>query len=89
MRFRQRIYEIATPWGGFDEGFELGLYYGKVHQEKLKTIIRSNTDEIDEILCLIIDPKKIEISEEELIEKFNYESADLKTIDREWRIENY
>ena len=37
IRFRKQIYEISHPWGGFDEGFDISLYYGKVHQEKLKS----------------------------------------------------
>ena len=89
IRFRKQIYEIAHPWGGFDEGFDISLYYGKVHQENLKSLIRENTAEIDEILCLIIDPKRKQISEKDLIEKYNYDTVNLEKIDLDWRIANY
>ena len=89
LRFRKEIYDVVQPWSGFGAGFNNVLYFGKIHQENLKKLIRENTDEIDEILCLIIDPQKKVISEKELIEKYNYEVADLDEIDRVWEVENY
>lgn len=89
LDFRIKIYQVSMPWGGFDEGFNLALFYGKAHQDKLTRLIRENTNEIDQILCLIIDPLKKEITEEDLINKYNYPSDNLEDLDRKFYIENF
>ncbi len=89
MNFRKEVYKVANPWGGFLEGFEIGLYYGKCQAENLKQVIRENLGEIDETLSLLIDPKKKEYILEDLVNDFGYPDVDLKEMDREWEMENW
>lgn len=85
LRFRQEIYNLTYPTGGMLEGFSIGLHYSQYLQKELKDIIKSNLSDIDDTLCLILDPKKRVFKNEEI----DYAEVDLKSIDLEWRMENY
>ena len=64
--FRQEIYRIAYPNQGMLEGFSAGLEYSFYLQKRLKEIITAHLTEIDETLCLLIDPQKRDITKEEI-----------------------
>lgn len=85
LNFRQSIYNITYPWGGMLEGFSLGLSYSKYLQYQLKETIKNNTVDIDNTLCLILDPLKRDFDNSSI----GYEEIDLAKIDLEWRMENY
>lgn len=85
LNFRQSIYNITYPWGGMLEGFSLGLSYSKYLQYQLKETIKNNTVDIDNTLCLILDPLKRDFDNNSI----GYEEIDLAKIDLEWRMENY
>ncbi len=85
INFRQEIHKLTYPSGGMLEGFSTGLHYSFYLQEKLKKTIKNNLSEIDETLCLILDPTKKTVDKDEI----NYPEADLEDIDLEWRMENY
>lgn len=87
--FRQEVYKLTYPNEGMLEGFSPGLHYSFYLQNKLKTTIKENLDEIDETLCLILDPDKREIEMNTLLSQYKYEDHDFDTIDLEWRMENY
>lgn len=89
LSFRREIFKVTNPPKNIGSGLDLAIDFGRVKSEKLKKLIRENTSEIDEILCLLIDPKKQEISKEELIQKFKYQDVDLKEIDLKYRTENF
>ncbi|RPD50228.1 hypothetical protein DNI29_05375 [Hymenobacter sediminis] len=89
LNFRQQVYEVAYPNRGMDEGFSVGLLYGKELGNKLKDLIRDNTECIDNVLWLILDPLKRDIEIEKLIQQYGYQDVNLDSIDLEWRIENY
>jgi hypothetical protein len=85
LQFRQGIYNIAYPHGGMLEGFSTGLEYSFYLQKRFKEIVLSNLAEIDETLCLLIDPAKRSINKEDI----DYPQFDLETIDLNWEMENY
>lgn len=89
LHFRQEIYNVAYPDEGMLEGFSVGLLYSKFLQRKLKQIVKTNVEEIDDTLWIILDPGKRTIDKDELKKKYNYPDEDLDKIDLEWRVENY
>ncbi len=89
FRFRQEIYKLTYPNGGMTEGFSAGLYYSFYLQNKLKTLITDNLNEIDETLWLILDPTKRDIDKNTLVSQYQYRDHDFKAIDFEWEMENY
>ena len=89
INFRQSAYELSYPEGDMDMGFSVGVYYSKHLMGKVKNEIIDNLQEIDETLCLILDPEKRRIPLETLKEKFNYPDANLEKIDMEHYVENF
>ncbi|WP_162903286.1 hypothetical protein [Taibaiella koreensis] len=84
LRFRQEVFKLTYPNAGMLEGFSAGLHYSYYLQRQLKEVIAGNLSEIDETLCLILDPAKRTFSREEI----GYPDTDLDRIDLEWRIES-
>lgn len=89
LNFRHEIYKVAYPNEGMLEGFSVGLIYSQYLQSELKKVIKENLEEIDNTLWLILDPKQRDIDIEELKNQFNYNDADLDSIDLDWRVDNY
>ncbi|WP_422092049.1 hypothetical protein [Tenacibaculum ovolyticum] len=89
LNFRQEIYKVAYPNEGMLKGFSVGLIYSQYLQSELKNLIKSNLEEIDNTLWLILDPKQREVDIEELKSKYNYPDVDLDKIDLDWRVDNY
>lgn len=85
FHFRQEVYKVTYPGGGMLEGFSAGLHYSFYLQQQLKNVIRDHLAEIDETLCLVLDPAKRIFDKKQI----NYPEADLKDIDREWYMDNY
>ena len=85
LQFRQEVYKVTYPHGGMLEGFSAGLEFSFYLQKKFNDSITSNLTEIDETLCLLIDPEKKNVTKEEI----EYPDIDLETIDLNWRMENY
>ena len=89
FNFRQEVYKLTYPDGGMDEGFSAGLHYSFYLKQKLKTLITDNLHEIDETLWLILDPTKRNIEINTLVSQYKYVDHDFKTLDLDWRMENY
>ncbi|WP_347069836.1 hypothetical protein [Flavobacterium sp. WV_118_3] len=87
--FRKEVYKLTYPNGGMAEGFSAGLHYSFYLQNKLKTCITDNLNEIDETLWLILDPAKRDIDMNTLVSQYNYIDHDFKAIDFDWEMENY
>jgi len=58
LLFMQEVYNLTYPNDGMLEGFSTGLHYSFYLQAKLTDIIKTNVTEIDDTLCLLIDPQK-------------------------------
>jgi hypothetical protein len=84
FNFRGEIYKVSYRDAGPVEGFSAGLSYSHYLKKKLKDIIKSNVEEIDETLCLILDPTKSTIEKRELVENYKYPDVDLDTLDADW-----
>ncbi len=89
LLFRTRIHEFTIDSKGFDGGIDFAVQYGAFLQNNLQTVINENIKEIDELLCLMIDPTNKIITEKYLIDSFNYPDVNLETIDLDWIAENY
>lgn len=85
INFRQEVYAVTYPTEGMLEGFSTGLHYSFYLQGKLKKAIKENLGEIDETLCLLLDPSSRTFDKNSI----NYPDADLDSIDLDWRIANY
>ena len=48
------------------EGFEVGLLYRLHLQKQLQEVTKNNLSDIDEALCLILDPQKRVFTNEEI-----------------------
>ena len=84
FHFREAIYKMSYPNGGMLEGFEVGFLYSLHLQKQLQEVIKNNLSDIDEALCLILDPQKRVFTNEEI----NYTEVDLEKIDLEWNMSN-
>jgi hypothetical protein len=92
LGFRKEVYQFTQPEAGQFEGFDPGLQYSFLLRGKLKHKVKNDVEEIDEVLCLILDPRKRVLDKAELIAKFNYPDADLHKLDMEWwmkKFDNY
>lgn len=89
FNFRQDLYKVAYPTRGMMEGFLVEVAYSNFLQSEIKHTIDNNVDNIDNTLCLLIDPRRREFTIEELQHTYNYPDVDLDKIDLEWRIECY
>ena len=65
------------------EAFSIEDDYGLHLRKKIMEAMNSHLSEVDEILCLLIDPEKRELQEDEI----GYPAFDLATIDKEWQNE--
>jgi hypothetical protein len=84
FNFREEIYKVSFRDAGPVEGFSAGLSYSHHLKRKLKEVIKNNVEEIDETLCLILDPTKRTLEKRELVERYNYPDVDLEMLDGEW-----
>jgi len=88
LEFRKEIYKAASSGRSMMvEGFSASYSYSNSLKETFKNKV--NTDEIDHVLCLLLDPKRKEVHLEVLVNKYNYPVVDFSEMDRDWRFENF
>jgi len=85
LRFRVEIDNFKKPSHIRFEGVgPLDLNFVAYHKAKVFESLDNGLIDIDEILCLMIDPDKNDFDKELLIEQYNYPTASLSNIDLEW-----
>jgi hypothetical protein len=84
MRFRLEVYKLSIDNYIHLEGVNIGLRYSSKLEYELNTVIQEHIVEIDETLCLLMDPQKRQL------EGFppGYPDVDLDQIDRDWIYDN-
>lgn len=80
LEFRQEIYAITNPIWRLRSGYSLGWTYADYLKKQMRQAIIDNLAEIDDTLCLILDPRKREFSNEDI----NFKEVDLEKLDLEW-----
>jgi hypothetical protein len=86
LNYRTKIERLYVPSGGIRlEGFgSFGSHFFSLQKKKVLDKLKEATKEMDEILCLLIDPQQREISEETLISEFDYPTEDLRQVANSW-----
>lgn len=81
MRYRQKLYSVMTFNSGWLEaGFASARYSIYITDEINKNLV-GKEQELDQALCVFIDPKQRSYTMEELVQKFNYPTENLHEID--------
>ena len=80
IKFRKKVYKLTYPWHGLRSGFSTSAFYNDHLQQQLKDTITNNLTEIDNTLCLILDPAKREFSNDEI----NFVEINMESMDMEW-----
>jgi hypothetical protein len=85
LSYRIKIERLYIPPGIQLEGFGTFSRHFCEHQIK-KTLdaLTEATKDIDEILCLLINPSQKNITEEKLISEFGYPTENLNSIATDW-----
>ena len=84
LAFRMKLEPLYIADGVQLEGFgSFNRHFYNYRKGRLLKILRKSTQEIDNLLALIIDPKQQHFNEDQLIESFHYpaESLDSAEID--------
>lgn len=80
LEFRQEIYKITNPVWRLDSGSTLGRIYREYLKKQMRQSIIDNLNEIDDTLCLILDPEKRAFSADTI----NYKEIDFADMDMNW-----
>lgn len=80
LEFRQEIYKVTNPMSRLLSGRTLGRVYCEYLKKQMRQTIIDNLDEIDDTLCLILDPEKRAFSADEI----NYKVIDFEKMDIKW-----
>jgi hypothetical protein len=81
MDYRQQLYEVMTFNSGWLEAGFASARYSIYITDAINKNLEGKEQELDQALCLFIDPKLRSYTMEELVQKFNYPTENLQEID--------
>ena len=85
LSFRIKIEMLYIPEGIQYEGFGSFAKHFCNHQKgNILIPLKKTLEEIDEILCILIDPTQKNIDKETLISEYEYPTEDLKSVANDW-----
>ena len=85
LEFRQEIYKVTNPMWRLQSGGTLGRLYSEYLKKQMRQSIVDNLNEIDDILCLILDPEKRAFNADAI----HYKEIDFKEMDMEWFMDRW
>ena len=85
LSYRIEIERLYIPSGiRFEGSGTLGRRFCNHQKGKILEALTETTKELDDILCLLIDPSQKDIPEEILISTFGYPTEDLRSVATNW-----
>lgn len=86
LSFRKEIESLYVSKGGIRlEGFgSISEHFSKYQKGKILKALKTEITEVDNVLCLLIDPEKRNFSISVLEEKYGYPKEDLSKISTDW-----
>ncbi len=83
LNYKTKLRELLTFNSGWLEASATSAFFHITLTNSISSNLENKYDDLDKILDLIINPKNLKFTEKELIEKYNYPTADLGQIDRD------